>query len=645
LPNGKLTRSQTISTLHKQNFDLKLELYHRRERQTALEEQVKTLDEQHRVLRESHAELEQQQQKSNELHDDLAAELDRRDKALAEAVDVILTLEARVAELVRERAMVRFVEADYPRLSSSTDGPPSGHTTPQRVPSKPLSRVPSFLEDNDERTAHLRDVILSNKDSFLHLRRISESSAAHSERMRLSSPSVSILSESSFLSVYGRHGDTPPPRRPEQPVHPSRLTPSRQPASADLGPRQLQDLLSRTSPLRRLELLETSCELPLRKSRPPSHIQTGLSPTDHDTTKPSTLPPTPDTISSSTLPRHSDDPRSPNPASSFPPASRELPRRSGRPMFVPGHARTQSVGAPSTSRRHDSDSDSESADYWLRESTRPNRQAGCRSPSPELFGLSIGSTYVTEALLGTMGGDGLLASPAAGLERDPADQDERRSSIFRPATAIVDSRGQVVPLEERRPSIFRPATAVLDSEGQVVPPERRSSAQRRRDGKATTDKPGRTNSLAQRLVRARSTSVDSGVEQPQRGPTPTQHPPLSNQMAKARRLSGLLLRRSTATAAEATHNPEGSPPSRHASQQSVPVLESLRAPADGQCATPPPIMLSRPPTARASLDRGPDETRVALGPTPTSPGASTPQSGRRRWLGLGKMGGLRNRNS
>src|SRR5690606_10916886 len=87
---------QTVSTLHKQNFDLKLELYHRRERQTALEDRLEG------VLREKEQVVQ--------MNDTLIAELEKRDKAVEEAVAMIVLLESRVETLLKEREMVRQVE-------------------------------------------------------------------------------------------------------------------------------------------------------------------------------------------------------------------------------------------------------------------------------------------------------------------------------------------------------------------------------------------------------------------------------------------------------------------------------------------------------------------------------------------------------
>ncbi|CAJ2510627.1 Uu.00g062520.m01.CDS01 [Anthostomella pinea] len=196
---GAKQMDKAFSNLHKQNFDLKLELYHRRERQSALEQRVEK--------------LESEQRETNEMNDKLLAELQNRDKAVEEAVNMIVKLEARVDALVREKEMVRQVEfggpyhhpqvddaeaamAETPRLNDFGLWPSVGET-------KNLERMPSFLSEQSEHTENLRNVVLQSRSSLMHLRKVSESSADPSESHRFASPSLSILSESSFKSVYG----------------------------------------------------------------------------------------------------------------------------------------------------------------------------------------------------------------------------------------------------------------------------------------------------------------------------------------------------------------------------------------------------------------------------------------------------------
>ncbi|KAK2609094.1 hypothetical protein QQS21_002321 [Conoideocrella luteorostrata] len=189
---------QVISTLHKQNFDLKLELYHRRERQTTLEERIDALD--------------NDKLRMEEINDKLLIELEKRDKAVEEAVAMIVTLEAKVDQMFRERTMVQRIENE-PFFCPRDYG--AGYKTP--VPqglgpdiakleddAKVINRMPSFLSDISETTENLRKVYLGSKASVLSLPRVTESSPEADNVQALGSPTLSVLSESSFVSVYGQ---------------------------------------------------------------------------------------------------------------------------------------------------------------------------------------------------------------------------------------------------------------------------------------------------------------------------------------------------------------------------------------------------------------------------------------------------------
>jgi hypothetical protein len=69
---------------------------------------------------------------------------------------------------------------------------------------KIINRMPSFLSDHSETTQNLRNVYLGSKASMLSLTRVAESSADADNIQTLGSPTLSVLSESSFVSVYGQ---------------------------------------------------------------------------------------------------------------------------------------------------------------------------------------------------------------------------------------------------------------------------------------------------------------------------------------------------------------------------------------------------------------------------------------------------------
>jgi hypothetical protein len=354
---------QTLSTLHKQNFDLKLELYHRRERQTALEERLEK--------------LETDKIQTDEMNDKLVVELEKRDKAVEEAVAMIISLEARVEQLLREREMVREIEHQgllYGRKEMSAQG--MDIETPRRTSFKEshreddekiLARMPSFLSEQSEATSNLRNVYLGVRGSILSLSKMAEEGHSQ-ERENLHgtrSPSLSVLSESSFRSIYGEKdaarssnsSPSPPPMAPAQfdgLSEKGSLQPSLSSDKSELvTPSKLRRVESRNmsagaarfqninnildvagSPLQRLEKLEMTLTLmddasrpstayerkdsrgsvgrPLKPAGPPKTKQekrdalervltSGSAPKDFRSNQ--GLPPTPDTISTSTLRR------------------------------------------------------------------------------------------------------------------------------------------------------------------------------------------------------------------------------------------------------------------------------------------------------------------------------------------------------
>lgn len=141
-----------------------------------------------------------------DVNDKLLEELEKRDKAVQEAVQMILVLEAQVEKLVKEREMVRQVEAaGFNRLADLTAALSSPVTPPEQP--RVINRMPSFLSERSESTANLRRVYLGTQGSLLNLPKVVETSPnpdnVRSTSMALRSPSLSDLSESSFASVYG----------------------------------------------------------------------------------------------------------------------------------------------------------------------------------------------------------------------------------------------------------------------------------------------------------------------------------------------------------------------------------------------------------------------------------------------------------
>ncbi|KAG8673614.1 hypothetical protein FPOAC2_07061 [Fusarium poae] len=195
---GVMDMEQVISSLHKKNFDLKLELYHRRERQTALEDKVEA--------------LEMEKSRTEEMNHHLSQEMEKRDKAIEEAVAMIVSLEARLEEFVKERSIIEQIQSEgqysahnfnpcYEDPRPATQTPVS---TKRTGDDRIINRMPSFISDHSENTENLRNVYLGARGSVLSLAQVPEGPG---EGDTGRSPSLSILSESSFVSVYGSKED------------------------------------------------------------------------------------------------------------------------------------------------------------------------------------------------------------------------------------------------------------------------------------------------------------------------------------------------------------------------------------------------------------------------------------------------------
>ena len=227
-----------ITKIDKMNFNLKLEIYHCRERNKVLETKL-----------EKFQQLEADNQELQSINEELLLELEKRDVAIQQAVNLICELEAKNEDL--ETAIVKL---DFSQLPSSTDQRPANEgneiiasslstisgtkdsgpshqsgngaqTDLQPLPEHSLSapdtlsppkgtsarRLPSFMRDNKRSTTVLRSMYSSDGNaSFVSLNRpLSLLSGDFDDDDRIdrqmsNSPQLSILSESGFESVYGR---------------------------------------------------------------------------------------------------------------------------------------------------------------------------------------------------------------------------------------------------------------------------------------------------------------------------------------------------------------------------------------------------------------------------------------------------------
>jgi hypothetical protein len=285
------------------------------------------------------------QQELQEVNEQLLAELEKRDQAVEEAVGIIVNLEDKVDRLMQGRDVVWTSDAQYEsgyfrESHGQSSSPPTSNEKPARLrldARKTVARMPSFLSEQSEGTEALRSLYLPHSRSYSDgtLPKLLEEARTDVP----DSPQLSVLSESSFLSVYGDKGLSPGSGEAEEeaelPVRRHRKSSSVEkwiderpaPTATPLKPARvdgirkngflsLNDVLE--SPLQRLEKLKHTLEKhntslvatrihdqsraeEKRKSR--ELLRRGF--TDKASFEHyQTLPPTPDTISTSTLRHH-----------------------------------------------------------------------------------------------------------------------------------------------------------------------------------------------------------------------------------------------------------------------------------------------------------------------------------------------------
>lgn len=171
-------------------------------------------------------ELEAERARSEQTNDQLVQEMEKRDKALEEAVQMIIALEARIELLLREREMVKQVEADKTLMSQLSQPMAAAFDNQSAISTSfgddmppldthSLARMPSFVSVRTEFTENLRSVYLDTQASFLSLSKTD----SRMNNNGFVSPSMSVLSESSFLSLYGQKTDDISSSPPDIPRH------------------------------------------------------------------------------------------------------------------------------------------------------------------------------------------------------------------------------------------------------------------------------------------------------------------------------------------------------------------------------------------------------------------------------------------
>ncbi|KAI0025946.1 hypothetical protein F4780DRAFT_237743 [Xylariomycetidae sp. FL0641] len=330
---GLKQMGEKYSTMQNQNFDLKVELDQRREAQRRLEKKV--------------ARLEKERTEMQELQHKLNNKIEKRDEAIAEALKTVTHLEALVDKLKRDREMAEglFRVSTHQSDSTATETPGlDALDFPYSIDdAKSLARMPSFMREPNEETKNLREIVLENSTRTLHARKISEASAGHSDVNHLTSPSLSDLSMSSFVSIYGNKQQQEQDPAEWQPLEEMTgmdgclidrsATPKgwndHQGSTAENDnarsflkggaafygqtlPGSLDDILEASPPMQRTEgvsspSLRKGASLAEKrnfKREAPKHVNTSYWPNRSQIASPTALPPTPDTISSAVLHKH-----------------------------------------------------------------------------------------------------------------------------------------------------------------------------------------------------------------------------------------------------------------------------------------------------------------------------------------------------
>jgi hypothetical protein len=201
-----------MDKLSKLNFDLKLELFHCRERMAKLQENCNLLasraEDANRLVEENATLLE--------LNDSLVKELERRDEAVQEAVSIICDLEGRLEQAQNSQRDPHddLETPTEPRDSSMSPCPravlsSSKSDKSSLTRSSSTRRIPSFVDDKKSNTRALRSVYLEPKQT-LHAVKSFASLTSQAEDVdksvsdvdTLDSPRLSVLSKSSFPSIY-----------------------------------------------------------------------------------------------------------------------------------------------------------------------------------------------------------------------------------------------------------------------------------------------------------------------------------------------------------------------------------------------------------------------------------------------------------
>lgn len=222
-----------LDRLNKQNFALKLEIDRRRDHTQKLQEQLdgmREMVERAERLEDEHAELLR-------INSQLVVELEKRDKAVEEAMDIICDLEEQNNDLVERNSNTRpstahadsgYAGTELPEQDSPSSRPgastqPKSPTINVRQPSAASQKLqgllngqtpvrskrePNILSEQKPSTHALRSVYMENAKQLNSVKSFQSLLSRQENRLdeeiddALNSPRLSVLSESSFPSIY-----------------------------------------------------------------------------------------------------------------------------------------------------------------------------------------------------------------------------------------------------------------------------------------------------------------------------------------------------------------------------------------------------------------------------------------------------------
>ncbi|CAG8006128.1 unnamed protein product [Penicillium nalgiovense] len=236
---GLREMDQYVSKMNKLNFDLKLEVFHRTQQMTIYEKKLERMAEMEAQLAhmdelitevEELRTTEKDNQILRESNEQLRIDLDKRDMAVTEAVELICQLESKIDMLensgrasrlsmsrpmtadgsealaTKSRAMVEIPERTSSKRNSSVLSVAQRQTSSEL---RKLSKAPSFLRADNKSTATLRSLYAPEEETQSRTGKteLTKSESFHSttEVMEPESPRLSVLSECSELNPF----DTP----------------------------------------------------------------------------------------------------------------------------------------------------------------------------------------------------------------------------------------------------------------------------------------------------------------------------------------------------------------------------------------------------------------------------------------------------